>query len=466
MLFAIVDIETTGGSPQRDRIIEIAVAVHDGDRVVRTFESLINPDVAIPSMITQLTGIRNDMVRDAPRFHEIAKDLVEVTEGCVFVAHNVRFDYGFICEAFNRLGYRYIRKLLCTCRLSRQLMAHLPRHNLDTLIQALRIDVPPDKRHRAMGDVMATVEVFEELLRRDTDQKVFDFHLNQGVRESSLPPGITLELLHSLPESCGIYYFHNEAGHVTYVGKSINIKKRVMQHFADRSPKELQLQQSVRDLTFEETGSELVALLLESQEIKRLQPVYNKAQRRKRQPYGIFLTENAEGYHALLADANAQHKKLKPLRCFESILDARNALGGLLDKFQLCQKLIHVEAKQGQCLYRRIGRCLGACEGVESPEDYNRRVAEATLHLAKDFPGDMLVIDEGRTDGEKAFVLVEQGQFQGHGFYDNDEQLSVGDLRAALVKGEHHSDLAAILLAFLRKSRKVKVIDLVESNDF
>ncbi len=464
MRFAVVDIETTGGIPKRDRIIEIAVAVYENGKIVSTFESLVKPDVAIPAMITDLTGIRNDMVAHAPRFHDIARAFVEITEGCVFVAHNVRFDYGFICEEFNRLGYRYQRKVLCTCLLSRKLMPHLPRHNLDTLIQAHGIWVPPEKRHRAMGDVAATVEIFGTLLGLDTDREAVDAQLNQGVRSSNLPPGITIEQLHALPETCGVYYFHNEFGDVVYVGKSINIKKRVMQHFADRTAKEIKLQQSVRGLSYEELGSELIALLYESQEIKRLQPLYNRAQRKKNQPYGIFLTENAAGCHALFVAAVQAHKKRTPIKRFLYLEEARGSLHKALRKFELCEKLVHLDEKQSACSLRRIGQCKGACDGTESPSEYNQRVSLAVESLSSDFPEEMVIVENGRSASERSFVLIEMGRFQGHGYFDEGDSPTLEDLRSAMCPGIHHSDLAAIVAGYLAKHPMVRKIKL--SNRF
>ena len=297
MNYAIIDIETTGGTANRSKIIEIAIAVHDGLKVVDTYETLINPETSIPPGITQLTGITQEMVVDAPKFYEVAKKIVEMTKKTIFVAHNVRFDYSFVKEEFRRLGFAYTRRQLCTVRLSRQAFPGLPSYSLSNLIRHFKL--PCSNRHRAMGDVEATIVLFEKILAKEAGEEQVEDMVNLGVKESLLPKNITLEQLHALPEDCGVYYLHDEVGDVVYVGKSINIKKRVMEHFAKVTEKARKLQQYVDDISFEITGSELVALLLESYEIKRLRPIVNRAQRRSYFPYVIYQYTDAHGYICL-----------------------------------------------------------------------------------------------------------------------------------------------------------------------
>ncbi|HFB99298.1 MAG TPA: DNA polymerase III subunit epsilon, partial [Phaeodactylibacter sp.] len=295
--YAIIDIETTGGRADRDKITEIAIVIHDGKKIIDQWESLINPERSIPYNITQITGITDGMVEDAPKFFEVAKKVVEMTEGCIFVAHNVRFDYGFIREEFRRLGFTYMRKQLCTVRLSRKAFPGLRSYALGNLINHFGIKV--NARHRAMADTAATVEILEMIFQKEkSEEQVLDL-INLGVKESKLPINITLEKLHELPEATGVYYFHDKNGTVIYVGKSINIKKRVVEHFTAKTDKAYKLQQYVDDISYEITGSELVALLFESNEIKRLLPSINKAQRRRFFPYVLFEYENQNGYRCL-----------------------------------------------------------------------------------------------------------------------------------------------------------------------
>ena len=245
--YAIIDIETTGGRALRDKITEIAIVIHNGTQVLETFETLVNPDTPIPYGITELTGIKNEMVRDAPRFYEVAKRIVEMTEGAIFVAHNVRFDYSFVQEEFRRLGFTYMRRQLCTVRLARKVFPGYSSYSLGNLIVAMGLSA--GERHRAMGDTIATVDLFERILAQSgTATKEVRQMVNLGVRESKLPKSFSLEKMHSLPEACGVYYFHNENGDVVYVGKSLNIKKRIAEHFTIKTEKAAKLQAQVDDL--------------------------------------------------------------------------------------------------------------------------------------------------------------------------------------------------------------------------
>ncbi|MEL6943283.1 MAG: exonuclease domain-containing protein, partial [Bacteroidota bacterium] len=218
--YAIIDIETTGGKASRHRITEIAIVLHDGTQILDTWQSLINPECYIPQGITELTGITQEMVQDAPKFYEVAKKVVEMTEKAIFVAHNVRFDYGFIREEFRRLGYAYSRRQLCTVRLSRKAFPGLRSYSLGKLIKHFDIEV--DARHRAMADTMATVELFEKILRKEEGEDQVKDLVNLGIKEALLPQNINIDFLHQLPEACGVYYMHDKGGNLVYVGKSIN----------------------------------------------------------------------------------------------------------------------------------------------------------------------------------------------------------------------------------------------------
>lgn len=298
--YAIVDIETTGGLVKRDKITEIAIVLHDGEKVIEQYQTLINPERSIPSFITGLTGITDEMVADAPLFCEVAKEIVLKTEGAVFVAHNARFDYGFLREEFARLGYAYTRKQLCTVRLSKKMLPQLKSHSLDSLIRHFSLDV--DKRHRALDDALATAEVFRRITDMGHGHQEMSDIINMGIKEARLPTTISLDFIHQLPEAPGVYYFHDAEGKVIYVGKSIHIKKRVIQHFAEISNKSNKMQQRVHDITFTLTGSELIAQLLENAEIKKLQPEINRAQRRKSFPFAIYYYFDEQGYIQMKVD--------------------------------------------------------------------------------------------------------------------------------------------------------------------
>ena len=321
--YAIIDIETTGGLVKRDKITEIAIVLHDGSEVIDTYETLVNPERSIPEFITGITGISNEMVQDAPKFYEVARDIVEFTEGAVFVAHNARFDYSFVREEFKRLGYTYSRKQLCTIRLCKQVFPGIAKYGLDHLIR--HFDLSVANRHRAMDDARATASIFEHIVAEQNSSDSINDIINLGIRESKLPHSISLERLHGLPESTGVYYFHDQYGDIVYVGKSINIRKRVMQHFAKITNKASKMQQRVHDISFTITGSELAALLLENNEIKTHQPEINRAMRRNAYPYALYAYVGDDGFiHLAVNKKNKiQSDEFEVLQEFPKIASAK-----------------------------------------------------------------------------------------------------------------------------------------------
>jgi len=421
--YAIIDIETTGGLVKRDKITEIAIILHDGDKIVDRFESLINPERSIPEYISRMTGITDDMVLEAPKFYEVAKRVVEMTTDAVFVAHNARFDYSFVREEFQRLGYTYTRKQLCTVRLARQTFPGLKKYGLDALIRHFGIKVK--ERHRAMADTLATTQVFEYILQQNDSETSITDMLNLGIRESRLPPGITIDFLHSLPEETGVYYFHDASGNVVYVGKSVNIRTRVMQHFAEISNKASKLQQSVRDITFEITGSELAALLLENQEIKNYMPRINHAQKRSAYPFALYVDRDAQGYLGLhirkihrIQGAGAQI-----LQEYTSRDAAKSHLRTLVKQFTLCLNKTELATGPGACFNKHIGQCYGACVHAEPLDSYNDRVLDMIASVSKNLKGSCIIIDTGRRHDERSVIAVVDGHFKGMGYLDEGQPL-------------------------------------------
>lgn len=364
-----------------------------------------------------MTGITAEMVQGAPKFYEVAKQVVEMTEGAVFVAHNARFDYSFIREEFQRLGYAYSRKQLCTVRLCRKVFPELRKYGLDALTRHFGIQV--QNRHRAMGDVRATVEVFERILAEEYIEADLNDLINLGIKESRLPHGITLERLHDLPEATGVYYFRDMHGHVVYVGKSINIRKRVMQHFAKMTNKATKMQRRVADISYTITGSELAALLLENNDIKKYQPEINRAQRRNAYPFVIYVCQDDAGYLNLaIAKRNRIPDNAEVLKEFSRITQARGMLRRLVSEYALCQNKTDEGTGPGGCFYFKIAECAGACVGEESPEDYNARVEDAISTVRRALKGSAILIDKGREDGEKAVIGVRDGRYCGFGFIE------------------------------------------------
>ena len=299
-LYAVIDIETTGGMPKRDRITEIAIVLFDGSQTINTFTSLINPERSIPPEITRITGITNEMVSNAPKFYEIAKHIVEMTENAIFVAHNVSFDYNFIKEEFASLGYAFTKKQLCTVKLARKAFPGLKSYSLGNLIEHFGIQV--NHRHRAYDDTMATVKIFDKILNGSNHQESVDHFVHKSIRETKLPEGFTIDDLHAYPDLPGVYYMYDRYNRVIYVGKSINIRKRLTQHFGDHGRKTDRILQEVKDIDYELTGHELLAIILESYEIKNLNPEINKIQKTKDYPYFIYTYKDQDDYINLAID--------------------------------------------------------------------------------------------------------------------------------------------------------------------
>ncbi len=452
MKYAIIDVETTGGRADRERITEIAIVMHDGERATDTWSTLLNPEKPIPYEITRITGISNDMVADAPRFFEVAKKVVEMTDGAVFVAHNVRFDYGFVREEFARFGFPFVRKMLCTVRLSRQVFPGLRSYSLSNL--KAHFGIKSERAHRALDDTLATVKLFEMILAQQAGEDSTQLLVNQGVKEAKLPVGVSIERLHELPTETGVYYFHDARGDVIYVGKSINIQKRVFEHFAGINDKGAKLAAAAADFSHEVTGSELVALLLESAEIKRLAPPINRAQRAKNFNGAIFKITDQAGYQQLAwGKINPKNEqKLDLVADYANPLAAKSALTSAARMFELCGKLTHLEQTDSACFQYHLGKCRGACTAKEPPVEYNSRATEAIEYLANRLVGNYFLLEKGRGQTELAVVLVENGRYKGYGYLDTEfGQPTVEDLFECIGKRADNPEVARIILNYQEK---------------
>lgn len=454
-MYAIIDVETTGGVARFERITEIAIVLHDGDRVVDTFSTLLNPERSIPWQITQLTGITDEMVASAPKFFEVAKQIVQLTEGKIFVAHNAAFDYSFVREEFARLGYDFQRRQLCTVRLARKVFPGLPSYSLSNLKKHFQIQA--DKSHRALDDTLATTQIFEMMLAEQEGKGKIRSLVNLGVKETKLPPNITLERLHAVPETCGVYYFHDSSGHVIYVGKSLNIRKRLFEHFSDHTSKGEKLRAGVADLSWEVTGSELVALLHESAEIKRLQPAVNRAQRTRQFAGAIFTYTDLSGYRCL-AFGKKTAKNIKNLEIvaeYPKPDNARNHLQSLVYQHELCHRLTHLDSSGEACFHYKIKKCYGACVGEESPEDYNVRAEAAIVQISNRLSGNFFFVEKGRSEGEVAVVGVREGRYLGFGFVSNEDGgKSAEDLLECLSVSYPDPSAAGIISAYVERHPK------------
>ncbi|GAB3533342.1 exonuclease domain-containing protein [Pontibacter brevis] len=468
-MYAIIDIETTGGQPAQDKITEIAIFIHDGEKIVDKYHTLINPQRPIPFFISNLTGITDEMVQDAPKFYEVAKDIVEFTEGKVFVAHNVRFDYSFIKKEFADLGFTFQRKTLCTVRLSRALIPGLPSYSLGKLCKS--IDIELKQRHRAIGDAEATAVLFDKLIKLNRPVVDGNMHmaadnttqvLKEEIKTSLLPPNIRKEQVDALPMVPGVYYFHNEAGEVIYVGKSINIKKRIIQHFNIdyKSRKSLDFKNSIADITYETMGNELVALLFESAEIKRMKPQYNRQQRRSVFNTGIYVYEDGNGYKCLTFGSvnKADNVSMTPIIALSNQFKAKGFLYHKVGKYNLCQKLCDLYKTTGACFDYQVHQCNGACVGKESPEEYNKRV-DAAIESFTFEHNSFVIVGKGREPGEKSVVVVEHGTYLGFGFVDDTFSAHhLEDFKGAIKRYNDNKDVQQIIRGHMRSKHKDKVI--------
>lgn len=429
-MYAIVDIETTGGHADQNGITEIAIFIHDGTQVVDSFTSLINPEMPIPAFLESYTGITNEMVAHAPTFSDISNRVHEMLEHNIFVAHNVNFDYTFIRHHLQLSGITFQSKKLCTVRLSRKVFPGLPSYSLGNLCTSLSI--PLQDRHRAYGDAAATVEVFNRILHDNQSSDVIDYFLKRGSKEAVLPPNLPKEEFEQLPDVPGVYYFMDETGKIIYVGKAVNLRKRVLTHFSgnNTSAKRQHFLREIYHVSFEQTGSEFQALLLESIEIKKHWPKYNKAQKSLEFNYAIYDYEDQNGYLRLAIDR--VRKNIKPLHTYKRLSDAFNHLQKLVIEFNLCPKLCMINTYKEPCSALQAGCCSGACELSEAAENYNARVYLAMDELLK--KDSYVILDAGLTPNEICCILIDEGRFYGMGYLERNQKITEIDTLRALIK--------------------------------
>ncbi len=363
-----------------------------------------------------------------------------MTENAVFVAHSVNFDYSYIRQEFKDLGADFKRPKLCTVRTSRKIFPGHSSYSLGTICSALGI--PIRDRHRAMGDAEATVKLLEKCIENDHDKFIFK-SLKKNSREALLPPLLPESVYHQLPEKTGVYYFHDQSGKVIYVGKAINIKKRIHQHFSGTGTARLPFVSSIANVTYELCGTELIALLLESNEIKRLFPQYNQAQKFDRSNYILTEYIDQKGIHHIIFSRN--HKNLIPLLRFKSFDAAREYIFKLIGDFSLCPKCCGIYTGNGPCLDHLSGKCDGVCAGIEEISVYNEKVQKALAYIRERL-STKLIIDEGREYNEKSIVLIDNGVYQGFGYFSAKEKiLTAEDAYKVIQPFKHNPDVQRIL---------------------
>lgn len=416
MEYAIVDIETTGGTAKNCGITEIAILIHDGEKIIEEFETLINPKQDIPGYITGLTGIDNSMVQDAPTFEEVGEKLWGLLQGRVFVAHSVNFDYGFVRECFYRIGKEFKADKLCTVRLARKVIPGLSSYSLGRICE--HRNIPIEARHRAMGDARATAILFDEMIKERQD--IISSSLKKNSGEAFLPPNISLSKFRQLPEKCGVYYMLNDKGKVIYVGKAINIKERFKNHFSGNLLPGLKqkLKAEVFDLKWELTGSEVMALLKEALEIKRLWPKYNSALKLPKTMWGLFQYEDGSGYIRFQVAKVTKH--LRPMESFFSADEANAFLKEGIKSFSLCPRLCGM--RKAPCINGDFLSCKGDCNSLLSPKEYNQQ-AKSFVKLIEESKREILVRLKGRNEHEIAACVFDRGVLKSYGYFSSSTQV-------------------------------------------
>jgi DNA polymerase III subunit epsilon len=383
---AFVDLETTGTRAARDRITEIGIVRVDADidggaPRVTEWSSLVNPGIAVPAAIVALTGITDAMIAEAPSFATLARDVAQLLGGCVFVAHNARFDYGFLKHEFARLERSFTARVLCTVKLSRRLFPDVQGHNLDALIERHHLLVTD--RHRALGDARAIWD-FIQTLYRDFHAEAVEVAAKQALRIASLPPQLPEDTLDTLPETPGIYLFYGENALPLYIGKSVNIRDRVAAHFSSdwRSETDLRLSQEIRRIEFEQTAGEFGALLREAILVKDRMPHHNRTLRRKTEA-GVLMLGNDGTPMFVRADGIDPGELAGSFGPFSSRSVARETLRALAAEHRLCWRRLGVDRRRtGPCFQRQLKRCAGCCVGEESVDSHDARLVFALQRFA------------------------------------------------------------------------------------
>lgn len=423
-MYAVLDIESTGGKYNEEGIMDIAIYRFDGHNVVDQFMSLVNPEREIQPFVVSLTGINNKMLRTAPKFHEVAKRIIEITENATLVAHNAQFDYRILRTEFRRLGYDFKRKTLCTVDLSKKLLPDAESHSLGKLVRSLGI--PVSDRHRANGDALATLKLFKLLLAKDSEKEI----IKEVVREETmgeLSP-TQLDIVEQLPSETGVYYMHNKEGNIIFIGKTTNIKKRVNQHFTNIGKLARKLQKETKKVTFEKTGSELVALLKEHHEIKKVRPIYN-APNDKGFSHGVFLYTNDEGRFILKPEqANGQMNRLSS---FNSLKASKNFVAKIIDEFSI--------------------------DTDDEKNEHNKKVFEILKKYSIN-KRDLILLDKGRELGEQSAILIKEGKLQGTAYVELNHQIKQREtVEQLMVPIEDDATATYIIETYLRKSKRIKV---------
>lgn len=455
---AFVDIETTGLGVTRDRIIEIGILRVEDNKLVKTFQSLLNPEGYVSPFCLELTGITEKALENAPTFYEMIDEIYDMLKDCVFVAHNVRFDYGFVRNAFKRYEKTYSAKHFCTVKLSRRLFPSARKHNLDAIME--RFDISCTNRHRAFDDARVLWEFYQKL-QKTIDPEMLEKAIAGGLKKPSVPLSIDTETIDNLPENPGVYIFYGENKTPLYVGKSVNIKERVQSHFVSDhlSTKEMNIAQQIQDIETKVTSGELGALILESQLVKKLQPLYNRQLRIAKKMYVLKKQMNTDSYPEVvlkMIDHIDPNDLENILGIFRSKRQAKDFLVPLVKEYNLCEKLLGLEKTSSSCFAYRLDLCKGACVKEENPLKYTMRFAEAfgnnTIKVWP-FTGQIIISERNELEKTAEYFVVDKWCLLSQ--YSENEVHN-----EAVCSGEYLFDLDTykLLVRFLQKKENLKKI--------
>lgn len=441
-MYAIVDIETTGGHAMAHGITEIAIVLHNGREVEGRFHTMINPQLPIPRYITSLTGITNEMVHDAPLFEDVAEKIYNLLHQRVFVAHNVNFDFSFIKHHLQRAGYDFTARKLCTVRMARKVFPGFASYSLGNICRELQIAIKD--RHRAMGDTMATVQLFEKILLSDTSGILIGM-LKGRSKEQYLPPHLPAPQIDQLPNSAGVYYFYNQKKKIVYVGKATNLQQRVKSHFSnnDSSKRKQEFLRNIHSVSCKTCSSELAALILESTEIRRLWPQYNRSQKKYHHEYGLYTYEDQNGYLRLFIEKKKKH--LSPVYTFNLLHEGQVLLKKMIAEFELNESLCFVDRS-------------GQVKITDNADQYNQKVKKAIQSLHEQLPTFLIADGEDETAN---YFLMERGKFIGMGqlpkgtVYDSLEKIKTN-----LTVYPDNDYIRGLIYQFAEKfpGRKIKIL--------
>lgn len=446
-MYAIIDVETTGGSPSVDRVIEIAVFVFDGAKITDSFSSLLNPKRPIDPYVTKLTGISNEMVKDAPLFEDIHEKILELTHENIFVAHNVKFDFGMIRQEFKRLGIDFNRKQLDTVNLSRKVIPGFNSYSLGNICDSLGIEITD--RHRATGDAEATVKLLQLILEKQASQKYIEIELNHGIDLDLLPPYLSKAEIEKLPEDAGVFYYKDEVGKVLYLDGSKNIRKKVITDFSQpaNSPEQTRMFELMRNIDYELTGNELTAKLLAYRELKNHLPEFNKKPRpqQSNQTHAIFLDKDEQGFLQL---------KIHPVDWAEGELILKFPSKAVANK--ILGKIIKENNLNGWFAVRSKMKENGIEEKTQ--KNYNNQIERAVRkHLYKH--PNFFIIAEGIHPDEHSAIWVENNVYRGYGYFNPElTSATAENLKEVIKHDEDDLEVQKIIRAQLRKMKKAKIV--------